>query len=105
MNQIVQLVRKNKNRLELCQEGVEALNEIDDLISTCICVGPYRQGKSFLLNKIMSMTSGQSRTEFEIGHTDRSCTKGIWMTAKPIDVVNHNNQVIKVLFFDTEVID
>ena len=103
MSQIVQLIRKNKTRLELCPEGVDALLKIDDFFSTCVCVGPYRLGKSYLLNRIMSMSDASNDVSFSIGHTDRSCTKGVWMTARPIHLTDDKGKQIKVLFFDTEV--
>ena len=41
--------------------------------------GPYRSGKSFLMNRFLDQMKG-----FEIGQTVESCTKGIWIWNKPL---------------------
>ena len=41
--------------------------------------GPYRTGKSFVLNRYLGQMKG-----FEIGSTVESCTKGIWMWNKAL---------------------
>ena len=41
--------------------------------------GPYRTGKSFLLNRFLDQMKG-----FEIGQSVESCTKGIWIWNKTI---------------------
>ena len=37
-------------------------------------IGPYRSGKSFLLNRFMGKQKG-----FEIGDSTNPCTKGVWL--------------------------
>jgi hypothetical protein len=39
---------------------------------------PKTQGKSFILNQLLSVTGG-----FRIGSTHRPCTKGLWMWSAP----------------------
>ena len=56
-------------------------------------VGPYRTGKSYLLNRLMDRQAG-----FEIGGTVQSCTKGLWIWGKPIKI----RENLSVLLLDTE---
>lgn len=56
-------------------------------------VGPYRTGKSFLLNRFAGLQSG-----FEIGPSTNPCTKGIWIWGKPIKISDD----ISVILMDTE---
>lgn len=51
----------------------------DKQVKVLAIAGPYRTGKSFLLNRVLDQMKG-----FEIGQTVESCTKGIWMWNKPI---------------------
>ena len=46
----------------------------DKQIKVVAVAGPYRTGKSFLMNRYLGQMKG-----FEIGSTVESCTKGIWM--------------------------
>jgi Guanylate-binding protein, N-terminal domain len=43
--------------------------------------GPYRSGKSFLLNQLIQKLNG-----FEVGSTTRACTKGVWIWSSPLDL-------------------
>ena len=60
----------------------------------CIAIaGSYRTGKSFLANRFLNQMKG-----FEIGSTQKSCTKGIWIWNKPIRI----NSEIDAFLIDTE---
>ncbi len=59
--------------------------------------GPYRTGKSFLLNRLIGK-SGPNVAGFEIGSTVQSCTKGIWVWGRPIKV----NDDMHAILLDTE---
>ena len=59
---------------------------------------PYRQGKSYFLSKLI----GDTANGFKVGHTDESCTKGIYMWSEPIDVKTPNG-IRKLILLDTEV--
>lgn len=62
-------------------------------LSVVAIAGPYRTGKSFLANRLLSRSKG-----FDIGSTVQACTKGIWMWNKPIQMApNHD-----ALLIDTE---
>ena len=48
-----------------------------------VCVaGPYRTGKSFLLNRLI----GTQQRGFQVGGDINACTKGIWLWRQPIQV-------------------
>lgn len=58
--------------------------------------GPYRTGKSFLMNRILGRMKG-----FETGSTVESCTKGVWIWNQPIiDPTDEDEHI--TLLIDTE---
>ena len=57
--------------------------------------GPYRSGKSFLMNRFLDQMKG-----FEIGQTVESCTKGIWIWNKPL--LDDGDEDSITLLVDTE---
>ena len=60
----------------------------------CIAIaGPYRTGKSFLANRFLGQMSG-----FDIGSTQKSWTRGIWIWNQPISV----NSEVDAFLIDTE---
>ena len=59
-----------------------------------ICVaGPYRTGKSYLLNRFAGTQKG-----FEIGPSTNPCTKGIWIWGEPIKI----SPDFHIVLMDTE---
>ena len=69
------------------------LERIQTKVGIISVVGPYRTGKSYLLNRLLGRQEG-----FEIGSTVQSCTKGIWIWGKPIQV----SPDFHVILMDTE---
>uniref|UniRef100_A0A453M2M4 GB1/RHD3-type G domain-containing protein n=1 Tax=Aegilops tauschii subsp. strangulata TaxID=200361 RepID=A0A453M2M4_AEGTS len=49
-------------KLRLSEQGLEAIRRIENPIAIVGVIGPYRSGKSFLLNQLLSL----------------SCDKGFW---------------------------
>ncbi|CAF0835377.1 unnamed protein product [Brachionus calyciflorus] len=92
----VQLIKKDPKTglLSIDNEGLDILKNIDADISICLIVGPYRQGKSFLMNRFIS----ENENTFSVGDTDEPCTKGIWINKNPIK----NSKNTCILFADTE---
>lgn len=68
----------------------------DKQIKVVAVAGPYRTGKSFLMNRYLGQMKG-----FEIGSTVESCTKGIWMWNQPIIDSSDADENITILI-DTE---
>ena len=67
----------------------------DKKIKVIAVAGPYRSGKSFLMNRMLNQMKG-----FEIGSTIESCTKGIWIWNQPV-VIPGDDESITILM-DTE---
>ena len=67
----------------------------DKTIKVVAVAGPYRSGKSFLMNRMLGQMKG-----FEIGSTIESCTKGIWMWNQPLVLPGDEDTLM--LLVDTE---
>ncbi|XP_070448844.1 guanylate-binding protein 7-like isoform X2 [Equus przewalskii] len=72
------LVENQKNLLTVNPEALKILGNISQPVVVVAIAGPYRTGKSYLMNRL----AGQSRG-FPLGSTVRSETKGIWMWCIP----------------------
>ena len=57
--------------------------------------GPTRTGKSYILSRLLGDPEA-----FELGHTARACTKGIWMSTSVLECSEYC-----ILLLDTEGID
>ncbi len=66
---------------------------MESKVAVISVVGPYRTGKSYLLNRLLGRQEG-----FEIGKTVQSCTKGIWMWNQ----VRQINPSLSYIVLDTE---
>ncbi|KAM9167090.1 LOW QUALITY PROTEIN: uncharacterized protein V3H86_014865 [Mergus octosetaceus] len=58
--------------------ALEVLSSIRQPLVVVAIAGPYRTGKSFLMNRL-----AQRRSGFPLGHTVQAHTKGIWMWCLP----------------------
>ncbi|KAJ8424171.1 hypothetical protein Cgig2_013507 [Carnegiea gigantea] len=85
-------------RLRLSREGLEAIQRINSPIAAVAVIGPYRSGKSFLLNQLLSLSCNEG---FGVGHMRDTKTKGIWVWGTPIEV-NVDGIKTSVLYLDTE---
>ncbi|PKA59769.1 hypothetical protein AXF42_Ash011893 [Apostasia shenzhenica] len=85
-------------KLRLAREGLEAIRRIKNPIAALSVIGPYRSGKSFLLNQLLSLPCDKG---FGVGHMRDTKTKGIWVWGDPIDLVIDGVKV-SVLYLDTE---
>jgi len=61
-------------------------------------IGPYRSGKSFLLNQLLFLSCDKG---FGVGHMRDTKTKGIWVWGTPIEV-DIDGSKVSVLYLDTE---
>lgn len=94
----IKLITKDKNNnLVINEEGLKCLESIENNLAVCVIVGPYRQGKSFLLNRI-----GQCNS-FNVGHTDEACTKGISLVRCQYDIRDIKSEKYDLILLDTEV--
>ncbi|XP_010923494.1 uncharacterized protein [Elaeis guineensis] len=85
-------------KLRLAREGLDAIERITTPIAAVAVIGPYRSGKSFLLNQLLSLQCDEG---FGVGHMRDTKTKGIWVWGTPVEVVIDGTKV-SVLYLDTE---
>ncbi|XP_023564429.1 guanylate-binding protein 5 isoform X1 [Octodon degus] len=72
------LIENTEEALVVNAEALEVLSAIDQPLVVVAIVGPYRTGKSYLMNKLAAKEKG-----FSVGSTVQSHTKGIWMWCVP----------------------
>lgn len=74
--QLVKALRRADGgwRFEVDEEALQVLAGFTQKLAVCTICGPYRSGKSFLLNALMGLQQG-----FKVGSTTRACTEGLWM--------------------------
>ncbi|PPS09690.1 hypothetical protein GOBAR_AA10957 [Gossypium barbadense] len=72
-------------KLRLSREGLEAISRINTPIAAVAVIGPYRSGKSFLLNQLLSL----------------SCYEGIWFWGIPLEL-DIDGVRTSVFYLDTE---
>ena len=69
-------IDEETEKFEVSPEAMAFLGSLprDSQIKVIAVAGPYRTGKSFLMNRFLGQMQG-----FEIGATVESCTKGVWL--------------------------
>ena len=84
---------REPNTLKLADEAIRLLHSIGEkpiaVVSIC---GPCRSGKSYFLSQVIG-----HEIIFEISHTMKSCTRGIWLSTIALECDD-----FLVLFLDTE---
>lgn len=85
-------------KLRLSKQGLEAIQRIKTPIAAVSVIGPYRSGKSFLLNQLLSLSCDKG---FGVGHMRDTKTKGIWIWGTPVEV-DVDGSKVSVLYLDTE---
>lgn len=95
----INLIKKTAdNKLELNTLALDFIKNIKHDVGVCVCVGPYRQGKSYLLNQLMSRND-----LFKVGHKDESQTHGVWLSKTTIKIEDSDESKFTMLIMDTEV--
>ncbi|WCJ21617.1 Guanylate-binding family protein [Euphorbia peplus] len=85
-------------KLRLSSAGLEAIKRITTPVAAVAVIGPYRSGKSFLLNQLLSLSCYEG---FGVGHMRDTKTKGIWVWGSPIEV-DIDGVKTSVFYLDTE---
>nr|XP_017249795.1 PREDICTED: guanylate-binding protein 4 isoform X2 [Daucus carota subsp. sativus] len=85
-------------KLQLARAGLEAIERITTPIAAVAVIGPYRSGKSFLLNQLLSLSCNEG---FGVGHMRDTKTKGIWVWGTPVEV-DIDGVKTSVFYLDTE---
>eukprot|EP00300_Choanocystis_sp_HF-7_P006856 c14944_g1_i1.p1 GENE.c14944_g1_i1~~c14944_g1_i1.p1 ORF type:complete len:786 (+),score=213.39 c14944_g1_i1:59-2416(+) len=89
-----QIVRPGPNReLEAVSEGLKLLAEMNEPVTIVGIVGPYRSGKSFLMNTLLGDTKG-----FVVGSSVESTTHGLWLRDTGLRAKDNS----RIVFLDTE---
>lgn len=87
-------------KLQLEQEGLALIRSLKGPLSPVVVIGPYRSGKSFLLNQLLGVGCEEG---FGVGHTRKTQTKGVWVWGEPLEVNGDDGQPpLNLLLFDTE---
>eukprot|EP00914_Ancora_sagittata_P032125 GHVO01065100.1.p1 GENE.GHVO01065100.1~~GHVO01065100.1.p1 ORF type:complete len:709 (+),score=160.47 GHVO01065100.1:71-2197(+) len=78
---LIHIDRNNgREYLKIDDNAREWLESTGNKRVTVICItGPYRSGKSFLLNQLLEASPPRNKTGFDVGSTIRACTEGVWM--------------------------
>ncbi|RYR74220.1 hypothetical protein Ahy_A02g008854 [Arachis hypogaea] len=85
-------------KLRISSEGLESIKRITNPIASVAVIGPYRSGKSFLLNQLLSLSCYEG---FGVGHMRDTKTKGIWVWGTPIEL-DIDGVRTSVFYLDTE---
>lgn len=74
-NEPNQLLRIDQNsKIQLNRSVLEVLHSIHEPVKVLSVIGPYRSGKSFILNRFANKQRG-----FGIGNSTNPCTQGVWL--------------------------
>jgi len=79
--QLVSVSRQENGswHFEVCEEAAKVLESYGQRhVAVCTVCGPYRTGKSYLLNLLLGRIQSGS-AQFRVGSTTRACTQGLWM--------------------------
>ncbi|XP_059433258.1 uncharacterized protein LOC132166458 [Corylus avellana] len=85
-------------KLRLSREGLDVIERITTPIAAVAVIGPYRSGKSFLLNQLLSLSCFEG---FGVGHMRDTKTKGIWVWGTPVEL-DIDGVRTSVFYLDTE---
>ncbi|CAH0475643.1 unnamed protein product [Peronospora belbahrii] len=88
---------EDEDQLKVNEDALELLRCIDGHLAVVAMAGPYRTGKSSMLNWLLDRQSG-----FRVGPTIERCTRGIWLWGQPQKRIMKNGEFVWVLMLDTE---
>lgn len=91
----------DKDRFSVNPEAVTFLESLGDTkLAVVALAGPYRHGKSFLLNRVV--LQNPPNEGFMVGQTVNACTKGLHIATKLLRASNSSDGDYAVLVVDTE---
>eukprot|EP00850_Spirogloea_muscicola_P005528 SM000025S08423 [mRNA] locus=s25:657110:662613:- [translate_table: standard] len=85
-------------KLTVVPEGLAAIARLPGPLAIVAVIGPYRSGKSFLLNQLLALSCDEG---FGVGHMRDTKTKGIWAWGEPTSVTVDGVEA-SLIFLDTE---
>mmetsp|Transcript_16158 Transcript_16158/g.13709 ORF Transcript_16158/g.13709 Transcript_16158/m.13709 type:complete len:145 (-) Transcript_16158:258-692(-) len=83
----------DKGIIKINRQALDYIRNLNTRIAVISIVGPYRTGKSYLLNRFAGVQKG-----FQLGSSTNPCTRGIWIWGKPIKLSDD----LHLLLLDTE---
>lgn len=97
----IPFVTFDKGHFDVNPEAVAFLESLGAAkLSVVALAGPYRHGKSFLLNRVvLEHPPGEG---FSVGETVNACTKGLHLSTKLLKASNATDGDYSVLVIDTE---
>ena len=99
----VPLVVADGDGLRVTQQAEALLASIAEPVAVVAVAGPYRSGKSFLLNCLVDGAEpGTVPPAFGVGSTTNACTRGIWLYAAPTVARGADGAPMRVLYLDSE---
>lgn len=90
------ITQDGNGKFLVVKEALDIIRGLHGNVAVCDVVGPYRSGKSFILNLIINRKEG-----FTLGTSQVSCTRGIWMWDTPIKHKNEHGE-FNLILLDTE---
>jgi hypothetical protein len=80
-------------RLDLDPAGLAFLESLEGPIAPVVVIGPYRSGKSFLLNSLLGVSCEEG---FGVGHTRETQTLGVWLWPHAVEVAGKGGERVNV---------
>ena len=81
--------------LKVVEDALKLLHTIHKPVAVLSICGPYRSGKSYFMSRLLGIPG-----VFQLGHSMRACTRGIWMATTILEC----EQFVTIVL-DTEGID
>ncbi|CAA7020463.1 unnamed protein product [Microthlaspi erraticum] len=91
-----------KGKFRMDPEAVATLQLVKEPIGVVSVCGRARQGKSYILNKLLGRSNGFG---FQVASTHKPCTKGLWLWSSPIKRTALDGTEYNLLLLDSEGID
>lgn len=84
----VPFIQNVGGQFQVTGEARSLLNKVRGKLAIVCVAGPYRTGKSFLLNTLVGKQESVRKETgpggFQVGGSVRACTKGIWLWGEPV---------------------